>query len=165
MAVVAARRYRRTVTDHRRSATAATLVVSAAAAALTLSGCGLVTPPACADWGTYDPQQAYEEASLVVEGIVGADNGRLAFTTGPGIRHQVSVEAVLKGEYGEETLDAAAPRDYCVADPPEPAEDPLQEGDRVLLFLHPSDGGWSTLTPYDGVLPYSEGDELPFAPD
>lgn len=146
-----------------------------------LPGGWLAGPYACASWvGFETPQDMYDEATLVIEGVVGSTAGKQRFATGPGELHEVHVAAAHKGEHREGTLLAASPRDYCVESPPGPAEDPLQEGERVLLFLHPFTGAdpltveeferldlatverWSTLTPYAGVLAHAEGEPLPF---
>jgi len=145
----------------RLRAAAAVLVLAGAG---TTAGCSALNPPACADWvDLADAQAMFDEAELVVEGVVGPEDGTVRFETGDGVRHPIAVESVHKGE-ATGTIEAASPRDYCVADPPAPAEDPLHEGERVLLFLHRGpDGAWSVLTPWDGVLPFEEGAEPPFS--
>src|SRR3954447_2722168 len=119
---------------HRRSGIAATLVF--AGALLVLSGCDLGVPTyGCADWVSFDsPQEMYDEATLVVEGTVGVAGGQATFDTGPGVEHEIAVDRVHKGDLSESTLVAASPRDYCTENAPQPSDDPLQEGDRVILF-------------------------------
>lgn len=155
----------------------------------TLSGCAttLTAEPgdpqqpayACASWVDFPDEAAmFAEARLVVSGVVGAADGTLDFATGPGERHLVTIEQVHKGDYRGAELRVAALRDYCVGTPPEPASDPLVEGQRVMLYLNPYTGdmtgedwpddldeveAWSTLTPYAGVspLPDERKPELP----
>jgi hypothetical protein len=164
------------VTNRRRAATAAALLL--ATSSIALSGCPTYGPPyACASWVQFDDAQSmYEEAVLVVEAVVGETNGVVPYSTGPGESHGAAVEQVHKGEFETDELTVSAPRDYCTAGPPDPATDPLVEGERVLLFLRPFgevDPGlpvagvehWTVLTPWDGILPFPEGTELPFAAD
>ncbi|AYF98850.1 hypothetical protein [Protaetiibacter intestinalis] len=152
----------------RRIAATAALLLALGPA---LAGCGR-TAYACADWVDFDDaQKMYDEAVLVVAGTAGGADGRVEFDTGPGDRHRVEIDTVLKGELEASELWAASPRDYCVEHPPQPADDPIPTGERVLLFLRPAAGmpqdldevrAWSTLTPRAGVLAFPEGSEPPF---
>ena len=159
---------------------AAVVVVAAAL----LSGCaGVGFPggaPSCVSWVDFeDPQAMFDDATLVVSGIADPADGTIDLISGPGERHRFEVDEVFKGEFAGDELWVAAPRDYCVAEPPQPAEDPIPSGERVLLFLTPASAepvpvgeepdvadveAWSTLTPLDGVLPFPEGAELPAIP-
>ena len=156
-------------------AVAAPVVVALTA---TLSGCvGLPVTVSCASWVGYEtPQDMYDDSFLVIKGVVGPESGVLELETGDGVLHDVAVEAVHRVEVEGDTVQVASPRDYCTENPPQPA-DPLVEGERVLLFLRwagnvPGSGidtdlggPYSTLTPFQGVLPFPEGSELPFVAD
>lgn len=147
-------------------------------AASLLGGCGTFGGAhSCVDWVSFDgPQSLYDEATLVVIGTADAADGTVQLISGPGERHPFAVEEVLKGDLEATELDVAAPRDNCVENPPEPAEDPIPTGERVVLFLSPVDGEpdarprtdlgsvqvWRTLTSREGVLPLGHGEELPF---
>ena len=125
-----------------------------------------------------DAQAMFDDATLVVAGIADPADGTIELLSGPGERHRFQVDAVYKGDFDGDELWAAAPRDYCVAEPPQPAEDPIPAGERVILFLHPASAepvpagdepdprdaeAWSTMTPMDGVVDFPEGATLPFA--
>lgn len=142
-----------------RTAIAGVLVVAAAA----LPGCAILPQShSCVSWVQFDSaQEMFDEATLVVDAIVGEATGDVAAVSGPAIWHEVEVVAVHKGEPESDVIRVASPRDWCVADPPQP-DDPLREGDDVLLFLQRSeaDSIWQTLTSRQGVLP--SGDDLPF---
>lgn len=161
------------------------LAVSIAAAAL-LGGCAGIAGPgsiggaqSCVSWVDFEDAQAmYDDATLVVAGVADSADGTLELLSGPGERHRIVIESVYKGDFDGDELWAAAPRDYCVAEPPQPAEDPIPTGERVILFLHPASAepvpvdeqpepddveAWSVMTPLDGVLPFPEGSDLPFA--
>jgi hypothetical protein len=124
-----------------------------------------------------DAQAMYDEAEFVVEAVVDRTNGELRYETGPGVSHAVDIEQVHKGGVSFDTISVSAPRDYCTENPPDPSDDPLVEGERVLLFLRlldesyqdPGSGAalekWTVLTPWQGVLPVEAGTELPFDAD
>ncbi len=147
-------------------------------AASLLGGCsGFGGAHSCVDWVSFDsPQSLYDGATLVVIGTAGGADGTVQLISGPGERHPFAVEEVLKGDLEATELDVVAPRDYCVENPPSPAEDPIPTGERVVLFLSPADGEpdapvpadlssvqvWRTLTSREGVLPLGKGEELPF---
>lgn len=157
----------------RPAATLAALALVAAA----LAGCDGPRGYGCADWVQFEsPQGAFDAAALVVVGVAEPAGGMVELPTGPGERHRIDVESVLKGGFEGEELWAVAPRDYCVEDPPQPAEDPIPSGERIVLLLHaigdrdggdrPADVGrieeWSGLTPYWTALPFPAGEEPPF---
>jgi len=134
-----------------------------ALAASTLSACSLVTSQACVSWVDFaDEQAAFDDATLVVVGVADAADGTVELTSGPGDRHRIAVERVLKGDVGGGELWAAAPRDYCTEDPPQPAVDPIPTGERVVLFLHPVGSSWSGMTPWWTARALPEGAPLPF---
>ncbi|MFT4029250.1 MAG: hypothetical protein QM675_05185 [Protaetiibacter sp.] len=155
-----------------------------ALAASALSGCA-PRAVACASWVDYtSAQEAFDDATLVVIGVAESAAGTVELPTGPAERHPIVVESVLKGEFAGPELWAFAPRDYCVENPPQPAEDPIPSGERVILLLRPiadavaldpsagiapaadvaSIEEWSGLTPYWTALPFPVGEELPFDP-
>ncbi len=136
------------------------------------------TAHSCVSWVDFaDAQEMYAEAVLVVAGTASPADGTVELFAGPGERHRVAVDEVYKGDFDGEELWAASPRDYCVAEPPSPADDPIPSGHRVLLFLRPASADpttepapadldeveeWSTLTPLAGVVAFPEGAVLPF---
>ncbi|QNO38564.1 hypothetical protein H4J02_06075 [Protaetiibacter sp. SSC-01] len=151
-------------------------LAAAALAASALSACG-PTARTCVDWVVFDDAQgAFDEATLVVIGVADEADGSIELLPGPGELHRVDVERVLKGELAVEELRAAAPRDYCVAEPPQPADDPIPAGERVILFLHPASADpeavrpddlaevehWAGLTPQWTAIRLLEGEDVPF---
>jgi hypothetical protein len=147
-------------------------------AASLLGGCsGFGGAHSCVDWVSFEgPQSLYDGATHGVVGTAAKADGTVQLISGPGDRHPFAVEEVLKGDLEATELAVAAPRDYCVENPPEPADDPIPTGERVVLFLSPADGEpdarvpadlasvhvWRTLTSREGVLPLGQGEELPF---
>lgn len=148
--------------------------------AMGLAGCaglGAPAPQSCVSWVDFeDPQAMFDEATLVVSGIADAADGSIDLLSGPGERHRFEVEEVIKGDVIADELWVAAPRDYCVAEPPQPSVDPIPTGERVILFLHPASAEpvpvdeapdpedveeWSVLTPLRGVLAFPEGSTAP----
>lgn len=124
---------------------------------LAAGGTPLVRSGVCVSWIGYDDEQAmFDAADLVVEGTVGDVVGQVDLFPGPGVLHEVVVGEVKKGRADQPTIRVAAQRDYCTADPPQPA-DPLHPGERVVLYLAEvaGTGAWQTLTPWDGVVPAS----------
>ncbi len=163
--------------------------IACAASVLALTGCASAVPPiglplpegerqTCVSWVSFaDARAAYEDAALVVVGVADPSARQVELLSGVGELHRVAVESVLKGELEGDELYAAAPRDYCVAEPPQPAEDPIPTGERMVLLLNPAgdvEGRrlaeerllgiriWSTLTPEWGALPLPAGEEPPF---
>ncbi len=153
---------------------------SVLAFAVALSGCaalGTTTAQTCVSWVDFeDPQAMFDDATIVVVGVADPADGSVELLSGPAERHRIAVEEVVKGDFAGDELWAAAPRDYCVAEPPQPVDDPIPTGERVLLFLHPASAepvrageepatadveAWSTLTPLDGVVVLPAGAELP----
>ncbi|QEO10333.1 hypothetical protein [Protaetiibacter larvae] len=143
-----------------------------------LAGCAAPVTASCVSWvDLSDADAMAETAVLIVAGVADPADGTVELFSGPGDRHRVVVEEVLKGDFSGDELWAAAPRDYCVAEPPQPATDPIPSGERILLFLLPASRdpaasevpdelaqveAWRTLTPLAGVLPFPEGSEPPF---
>lgn len=157
----------------RRLVVALASVVLAASA---LTGCG-TTSATCVSWVAFDDAQgAFDDATLVVVGVADETAGSIELLSGPGELHRVAVEQVLKGELSADEVWAAAPRDRCVADPPQPADDPIAAGERLVLFLHPASDrpqerfpedlgdvrAWSGLTPEWTAIPLPDGAEPPF---
>ena len=157
------------------------VLASAASLVIGLSGCAVLGAPTaqtCVSWVDFaDAQAMYDDATIVVAGVADPADGSIELLSGPGERHRVDVDAVYKGDFGGDELWAAAPRDYCVAEPPQPVDDPIPAGERVLLFLHPASadavpvgeepevadvGAWSVLTPLAGVVAFPEGAKPPF---
>jgi hypothetical protein len=113
------------------------------------------TSMVCVSWVGYtDEADMAHDADLVVEGIVGPVTGTVDVISGRGDAHSFVVTSVRQGELNASTITVVAPRDWCTANPPQPA-DPLREGDAVVLYLYdlPVGNVYSTLTPFDGVIP------------
>ncbi|MEO5535140.1 MAG: hypothetical protein ABIR17_08425 [Pseudolysinimonas sp.] len=128
------------------------LVIGVAAGAVA----GSVTrTQTCVSWVSYADEAAMaKDSDVVVEGVVGAVTGKVDLLGGPGDGHVFEVSAVRQGVLDATTITVVSPRDWCTANPPQPA-DPLREGDRVVLYLRdlPTSDAWSTLTPFQGVIP------------
>lgn len=159
-------------------------VVVALSCSFALVGCAVLGPGghgggphSCVSWVDFeDASSMYDDATLVVAGVADAADGSIDLLSGPGERHRFAVDEVFKGDVAGDELWVASPRDYCVAEPPQPADDPIPTGERVLLFLTPASAEpvpvgeepdvadveeWSTLTPLDGVLAFPDGTEFP----
>lgn len=164
--------------------------LAAVALAAALTGCTEPRAYACADWVPFESaEHAFDAATLVVIGVADPAAGTVDLPTGPAVRHRIVVESVLKGEFAGPELWAFAPRDYCVENPPQPAEDPIPSGERVILLLRPIGDPaadfdpeaarensadiapaldiapieeWSGLTPYWTAIPFPEGEDPPF---
>lgn len=137
----------------------------AALVAVSLTGC--VTQQTCVSWADYsDPQDAYDDARLVVRGEVGEVVGTRDVLGVAATVHRIDVEEVLKGADPGLTVDVAATPITCTGGEIYPDGDPLLVDGPVILFLiDPSDtAGWRLITPFDGVLPVPEDGVLPFVP-
>lgn len=150
--------YRSAVTPGSRRSVLSGAIV--AGLLLPLAACSTTTT--CVDWVSYaTPQDAYDDADLVVLGTPGPVTGGADMF---GLRvpvHGFDVEDVLKG---------TSPADLSVAQAPvtcsaEGGEDALADGGRVVLFLVRESGVYRTLTPSTGILPLDEGEPLPFSRD
>jgi len=123
---------------------------------------GCTTTSVCADWVDFaTPQEAYDEAVLVV---VGTSGETLGTTNVLGVDvpvHPIQIDHVLKGD-APASLEVAQTPMTCGADP---VPDPLDTDARIVLFLADIEGVWRPITPYDGVLDAPEGDPLPFETD
>jgi hypothetical protein len=140
------------------------LVMGGVASVLVLGGCWLMPgarTDVCADWVRFETmQQRFDQAGAVV---IGKPLKRDGETTIYGYRanvHSVEVEQVLKGALGQRTVRIATMPVTCGKTYPD--GDPLDAGDRQLLFLTDQNGEWFTMTPDQGSVPFPDGTPLPF---
>src|SRR5690348_3367374 len=74
----------------------------------------------CVSWVDFEDAQAmYDDATIVVVGVADPADGTIELLSGPGERHRIEIEEIHKGDFDGDELWAAAPRDYCVAEPPQ----------------------------------------------
>lgn len=145
----------RHVAQRRRGVTFVSCAAVAAAIGAGVTGCGLwPTATSCISWASFSaPQEAFDDAELVVEGNVGpAHTTRDVFGYRAAV-HTVAVTSVLKGtaEVGA-SLDVAATPITCTGDELYPDGDPLDLEGKVVLFLTADGGQWRLLSPFQGVL-------------
>ncbi|MGO4586532.1 hypothetical protein AB4Z38_22000 [Arthrobacter sp. 2RAF6] len=76
--------------------------------------------------------------------------------------HLVEVEQVLKGNPGDGNLRISSMPQTCSGGESYLDGDPLDTGQRVIIFATRQGGEWFTMTPEQGVLPFPQGSELPF---
>jgi len=137
--------------------------LAALLAAATLTGC--VTSETCVSWVDFEtPQDAYDDARLVVRGEVGAITGTRAVLGVQATVHAVTVVEVLKGDDPGSTIEVASTPITCTGGELYPDGDPLDVTGDVILFLGdpPDTHGWRLITPFDGVLPAPADGTLPF---
>ena len=132
--------------------------------ALLLGGCGLLPAPrtdVCADWVRFDSmQQRFDQAAAVVIGKPLKRDGETQIYGYQATVHSVEVEQVLKGTLGPGNVRIASMPVTCGKTYPD--GDPLDAGDRQLLFLTQQNGEWFTMTPDQGSAPFPTGSPLPF---
>lgn len=130
-----------------------------------LSGCwpvpGAARTDVCVDWVSFETmQQRFDHAGAV---LIGKPLKRDGETRSYGYQanvHEVEVEQVLKGGLKFGTVRVAAMPVTCGKT--YPAGDPLDDGDRKLMFLTNQNGEWFTMTPEQGVVRFPAGTPLPF---
>ena len=141
-------------------------LATAGIAVSVLTGACSAEPPsavACIDWVHFEnPQDQFDQAGLVAVGKPVEQQGETNIYGYRARTHLVEVEAVLKGEPRQETLSITSIPQTCTGGVSYPDGDPLDTNQRVLIFATEQDGKWFTITPWQGVIPFSEGSPLPF---
>lgn len=125
-----------------------------AGAVVGLTSCA--TPQTCVSWVDYEtPQDAFDDAALVVRGTLEPTGAtRDVFGVAMPV-YLVEVEETYQGDAPERLEITAAPLTCMgegVSEYPD-GVDPLATDDDLLLLLSDAEGGWRTMTPFDGVLP------------
>ena len=135
---------------------------------LLATGCGIIPgsgAETCVDWVRFSsPQEQYDNSGLVVVGTSAAEVGETSIYGYAATTHLIEVERVLKGEPGDGPLRISSTPETCTGGESYPHGDPLGTDGRSIIFANQQDGGWYTLTPEQGVLPFKQGNELPFRP-
>jgi hypothetical protein len=148
----------------------ATLAATIALAAATLTGCATTV---CADFGYYEtPEQLAKASTLVLTGRVVERVGtsRMFHESAPVYR--IAVDTVVTGEYSKATIDVVSTPETCGGNTsgntsPNKNDLQLETTATIELFLGRNtldDGSkaWTTVTPYQGVLPIPASGELPY---
>lgn len=113
----------------------------------------------------------YNEAELVLVGEVLERDGEVQVPPGgptaPARAYSFDVQDVLKSSpYGDigvgDTVRIAAMADGCSPGVEFADEDQLEVDGRIIFFGREQHGAWMTLNPFQGVLPFAEGTDLPF---
>jgi hypothetical protein len=155
-----------------RRARAAVGVLVVGVASLTTSACASTQAAACADWGKFEsPADAAADADAVVLGTVTGQGHDVAVMGGDAHTWTIKVSAWVRG-HGDSPIVVSPMPDHCAAeDPLYPGGDPLRpfadDGTPVMLFLNEGDAynlerrAYTTLTPYQGVIPAPADGQLP----
>ncbi|MHA7246945.1 hypothetical protein [Arthrobacter tecti] len=141
-------------------------VFLALGASLGTSGCGVdIGTVACAGWVWFEtPQDAFDEAELVLVGRPIAEDGQQRIYGYDAQIHVVSIEKVLKSDVEQDEIRIASMPQTCTdVGVVYPNGDPLDMDQRVIIFASEQEGQWFTITPEQGVLSFAEGEELPFS--
>lgn len=142
-------------------ATVTALVIVAAVVGMP-TGCA--RSEICVSWVDYEtPQQAYDDATLVVLGTAEPTGSTRDVFGVPMPVYTIDVAETLKGE-APDALEITPTPLTCMGDASQFPDgvDPLATDDDLVLFLHRDDTGWRPITPYDGVLPAPADGVLPF---
>jgi hypothetical protein len=123
-------------------------------------------------WVRYEtPQDMYNEAELVLVGEVLEREGEVEVPPGgptaTARAYSFDVEDVLKSTpdvdiAAGDTVRIAAMADGCSPDVEFADEDQLEVDGRIIFFGREQHGAWTTLTPFQGVLAFPDGSQLPF---
>jgi hypothetical protein len=142
------------------------------AASLTTSACASTQSAGCASWVDFQtPADAAADADAVVIGTVTGQGDDVTVMGGDAHAWTVEVSAWVGG-HGDSPIVVTPMPDHCAGeDPPYPGGDPLRpfaaDGTPVMLFLRDgaADGlgesAYTTLTPYQGVIPAPVDDQIP----
>jgi hypothetical protein len=130
------------------------------------SGCGLL-PVArgdvCADWVLFEnPQDQFNDAGLVLVGKPAGMDGETSIYGYAARIHVVEVEKVLKGAPESGQVRIASMPATCTQGLSYPDGDPLDRGQRMLIYATKQNGYWFTMTPAQGAMPFEAGTPLPF---
>jgi hypothetical protein len=130
------------------------------------TGCGLLPgshTETCVDWIRFEsPQELFDDAALVVVGTPTRTDGATSLYGYTAQIHIVEVEKVLKGQPGPEPLRIASTPETCTGGISYPHGDPLDREQRLLIYASHQQGGWFTLTPAQGAVPFGGDAALPF---
>ncbi|WP_457963590.1 hypothetical protein M1E17_19500 [Arthrobacter sp. D1-29] len=118
---------------------------------------------ACVDWVWFEtPQNQYDNAAVALIGRSVSQVGETTIYGSQATTHLVEVEQVLKGNPGNGNLRISSMPQTCSGGESYLDGDPLDTGQRVIIFATKQGGEWFTMTPAQGVLPFPQGSELPF---
>ncbi|WP_441403730.1 hypothetical protein [Arthrobacter sp. 2YAF22_2] len=131
-----------------------------------LCGCGLVPgavrTDVCVDWVAFETmQQRFDHAGAVLVGKPLKRDGESRSYGYQANVHVVEVEQVFKGGLGRGPVRVASMPVTCGQTYPH--GDPLDDGDRKLIFLTEQNGEWFTMTPDQGTVQFPAGTPLPFS--
>lgn len=140
-----------------------------------LCGCSLVNGgggvmgggSACVSWAGFDtPQDQFDEAELVVAGRVLAQVDLVeepdSSPFGDTRIYSFEIEQTLKGDAQVgEVIRIGSTSDGC-PDTHYADGDQMENDGRVIVLARQGDDAWLTLNPFQGVLTYPGGSDLPF---
>lgn len=110
----------------------------------------------CPSWAGFPiPQEKYDAAELVVVASSIQRDGTARIFGVEAHSYQVQIDEVIKGDLPEGDVRISSMPDPCTGTAKYPGGDPLVTSERILIFANQQDGEWFTLTPRDGILPYS----------
>ncbi|MHA7180388.1 hypothetical protein ACX80J_09750 [Arthrobacter sp. MDB2-24] len=122
-----------------------------------LAGCGYPSGTTCVDWVRFETlQERFDQAELVIVGVGTERDGTESIYDAEAHSYRVDVAEVLKGDLPSGTVRISSMPVTCTAGSQYPEGDPLDTASDVLIFANRHEGEWFTLTPFDGVLPYSQ---------
>jgi hypothetical protein len=121
-----------------------------------LAGCWYPSGTTCVDWVRFEtPQERFDQAELVIVGSGMERDGTESIYDAEAQSYRVHVAEVLKGDLPGGTVRVSSMPVTCTEGSQYPDGDPLDTASDVLIFANRHEGEWFTLTPFDGVLPYS----------
>jgi hypothetical protein len=122
-----------------------------------LAGCGYASGATCVDWVRFEtPQETFDQAELVIVGSGTERDGTESIYDAEAHSYRVDVAEVLKGDLPSGTVRVSSMPVTCTEGSQYPDGDPLDTASDVLIFANRNEGQWFALTPFDGVLPYSQ---------
>lgn len=120
-------------------------------------------PESCIDWVHFESlQEQFNQAALVLIGTPAGQEGETPAYGSKGRTHLIDVEKILKGDPGAKPLRISSMPQTCSDGGAYPDGDPLENGQRMIIFATALDSEWFTMTPAQGVLPFDQDAELPF---
>lgn len=113
---------------------------------------------ACVDWVAFpSPADALEDSSYAVIGTVGAQDGTDDLYTYEVDAWTVHVDEWIKGSGDDELRVLSAP-ETCSEGSPYPTGDPFAAASGPqLILLTDLDGTWTSITPWQGIVPAPGG--------
>ncbi|MDN4611884.1 hypothetical protein [Arthrobacter burdickii] len=122
-----------------------------------LAGCGYASGATCVDWVRIEtPQETFDQAELVIVGAGTERDGTESIYDAEAHSYRMDVSEVLKGDLPSGTIRVSSMPVTCTEGSQYPDGDPLDTASDVLIFANRYDDEWFTLTPFDGVLRYSQ---------